>query len=91
MNKTELVDSIAESAGIPKTAAKKALDSVIDAISNALAEGDSVGITGFGTFSTLERQKRMGVNPATGKKMEIKAKRVAKFKPGKELKDLVAK
>lgn len=91
MNKAELIDYIAESASLPRAAAKKALEAFVDAVRTSLQKGDTVGLTGFGTFATAERQKRMGINPATGKKMEIKAKKVVKFKVGKDLKDLVAK
>lgn len=85
MNKSDLIDAMAEDAGISKAAAKKALDSFTDNVSNALAKGGRVSLVGFGTFSTSERSAREGRNPQTGDKINIPAKTVAKFKPGSEL------
>lgn len=87
MNKTELIDKIAAGAGISKVAAKKALDATTDAIKEALKDGDKVQLIGFGTFSVSERSAREGVNPSTGNKIQIAAKKVAKFKAGAELAD----
>lgn len=84
MNKTDLVNAIA-AAGVSKADSKKALDSVLDAISGALKEGDKVAILGFGTFAVSERPARTGINPATKEKIQIEAKKVIKFKPGAEL------
>ncbi|WP_025001841.1 HU family DNA-binding protein [Prevotella dentasini] len=89
MNKTELVEKIAEAAGLSKADAKKALDATTDAIKNALIAGDKVQLVGFGTFSINERPAREGVNPATKQKIQIAAKKVAKFKAGAELADAV--
>ncbi len=85
MNKADLIDAMAEDAGISKAAAKKALDSFTDNVTNALANGGRVSLVGFGTFSTSERSAREGRNPQTGKKIQIPAKTVAKFKAGSEL------
>ena len=89
MNKTELIDSIAEAADLPKASAARALDAAVDAITNALKEKDSVSLVGFGTFSTKEREARTGRNPQTGEPIEIKAATVPSFKAGKALKDAV--
>lgn len=85
MNKADLIDAMAEDAGISKAAAKKALDSFTDNVTGALAKGGRVSLVGFGTFSTSERSAREGRNPQTGKKIQIPAKTVAKFKAGSEL------
>ena len=87
MNKTELVEKIAEGAGISKGDAKKALDASVAAIKDALVAGEKVSLIGFGTFSVNERPAREGINPATKEKITIAAKKVAKFKPGAELAD----
>lgn len=86
MTKTDLVNAIA-AAGLSKADSKKALDAVVGAISGALKEGDKVAILGFGTFSVNERPAREGINPATKEKIQIAAKKVAKFKAGAELAD----
>ncbi|MDG1262124.1 MAG: HU family DNA-binding protein [Flavobacteriales bacterium] len=85
MNKAELVESMAEGAGISKADAKRALDAFIDTTSSALKKGDRVALVGFGSFSVSERSARKGRNPQTGKEITIKAKKVVKFKPGAEL------
>lgn len=87
MNKTELIEKIAAGSGLPKTEAKKALDATVAAIKDALVAGDKISLVGFGTFSVNERPAREGINPATGAKIQIAAKKVAKFKPGAELND----
>ena len=87
MNKTELIDKIAAGSGLAKTDAKKALDATLIAIKDALAAGDKIALVGFGTFSVSERPAREGVNPATKEKMQLAAKKVAKFKAGAELAD----
>ncbi len=89
MNKSELIDAIAASADIPKAAAGRALDATIDAVTNALKEGDQVVLVGFGTFAVKERAARTGRNPQTGQPIEIAAAKVPGFKPGKALKDAV--
>ena len=85
MNKTELIDKIAAGAGLTKVDAKKALDATVAAIKDALVAGDKVSLVGFGTFSVNERPAREGINPATKEKINIAAKKVAKFKAGAEL------
>ena len=89
MNKTELVEAVAQAADLPKAAAGKAVDAMTTAIGKALKEGDSVVITGFGTFSVRERPARTGHNPKTGEPMEINASKVPAFKAGKTLKDAI--
>lgn len=91
MNKTELIEKIAVGAEIKKEDAKKALEVTIEAIKNALIEGDKVQLIGFGTFSVNERPAREGINPATKEKIQIAAKKVAKFKAGAELADALNK
>ena len=87
MNKTDLVKKIAEGAGISQAEAKKALDATIAAVKDALAKNDKVALVGFGTFSVAERPAHDGINPATKQKIQIPAKKVAKFKAGAELAD----
>ena len=91
MNKTELIDKIAAGAGISKADAKKALDATTNALKEALVAGDKIQLVGFGTFSVNERPARQGINPATKQKIEIAAKKVAKFKAGAELASIVNK
>ncbi|MDZ7846623.1 MAG: HU family DNA-binding protein [Owenweeksia sp.] len=85
MNKSDLIDAMASDAGISKAQAKKALDSFTDNVTGSLSKGGRVSLVGFGTFSTSERSAREGRNPQTGKKIQIPAKTVAKFKAGSEL------
>ncbi len=87
MNKTELVEKIAAGAGITKVDAKKALDATVAAIKDALVSGDKIALVGFGTFSVSERPAREGINPQTKAKINIAAKKIAKFKAGAELAD----
>lgn len=87
MNKKELIEKIAAGSGLPKTEAKKALDATVAAIKDALVAGDKISLVGFGTFSVNERPAREGINPATKEKIQIAAKKVAKFKAGAELND----
>lgn len=89
MNKAEMIDQISESVGLSKTDAKKALDAMLCCIKDCLADGGSVSFTGFGTFSVSQREARTGINPITKKPMKIAAKKVVKFKAGKDLKDCV--
>jgi len=89
MTKDELVAKAAQDADIPKVKAAKALESVIDSITGALAKGDKVSLVGFGTFSVAKRAAREGRNPATGAAIKIPAANVPKFKAGKKLKDAV--
>ena len=85
MNKAELVTKIAEDAGITKSQANGALDSFIEAVTKTLKGGGKVTLVGFGTFSVSKRNARTGRNPQTGAAIKIKAKKVARFKAGKEL------
>jgi DNA-binding protein HU-beta len=85
MNKAELIAKIADDAGITKTQANATLDSFVDAVTKTLKKGDKVTLVGFGTFSVSKRAARNGRNPQTGAVIKIKAKKVARFKAGKEL------
>ena len=89
MNKTELIEKIAEKSGLTKVDSKKALDAALDAIKEALAADDKVALIGFGTFSVNERPAREGINPRSKEKITIAAKKVAKFKAGADLADAV--
>jgi len=89
VNKSELIDAIADGADISKASAGKALDSVIEAVTGALKKGDQVSLVGFGTFSVKHRPARSGRNPQTGKEIQIAAANVPGFKAGKSLKDAV--
>ena len=89
MNKTELIDHIAESADLSKAAATRAIDAMITGVKTTLKKNGTVTLVGFGTFSVGKRAARTGRNPRTGDEIEIKAAKVPKFKPGKALKDAV--
>lgn len=89
MNKSELIDAVADNAEISKAAAQRAVDTVFDSIKTTLSKGDSVMLVGFGTFSVGDRAARTGRNPRTGEDIVIAASRVPKFKAGKDLKDAV--
>ena len=89
MNKTELVNAIAEKAQISKADAKQAVDAFVVTVTDALKAGDKIALVGFGTFAVSEKAARKGINPATGATIEIAAKKVAKFKPGAELAEAV--
>ena len=89
MNKTELVEAVAETADLSKADAGKAVDAVLDAITNALKDGEQVTLVGFGTFEVRDRAARTGRNPKTGEPIQIKASRAPAFKAGKALKDAV--
>ncbi len=91
MNKAELIEAIAKAADITKTQAGEALDAFTDAVTGTLKKGNKVTLVGFGTFSVSKRAARIGRNPQTGKEIKIAAKKVAKFKAGKELSAKVAK
>jgi len=85
MTKTELVAVIAGAAGITKAAATKALEAYVGAVTKELKKSGKLGLVGFGTFSVVKRKARTGRNPQTGKAIKIPAKKVVKFKAGKEL------
>jgi DNA-binding protein HU-beta len=89
MNKTDLIEAMADSADISKAAAGRALDGLIEAITNAVKSDDTVSIVGFGTFLVRERAARTGRNPKTGKEIEIAASKMPAFKAGKAFKDAV--
>jgi DNA-binding protein HU-beta len=85
MNKSELIAKIAEDAGITRSQANTALDSFVEAVTKTLKGGGKVTLVGFGTFSVSKRAARNGRNPQTGEAIKIKARKVARFKAGKEL------
>lgn len=87
MNRMELVKRLADKADIKQMQAGKILDCLVETITEVLCEGDKIILPGFGTFSVMERKARKGRNPKTGKEVKIAAKNVAKFKPGKTLRE----
>lgn len=89
MNKTDLIDAIAEAADISKSSAGRALDAAVEAVTVSLKKGDPVSLVGFGTFSVKHRPARKGRNPRTGAEIDIAAATVPGFKAGKALKDAV--
>jgi DNA-binding protein HU-beta len=89
MNKGDLISKISEDAGISRTQANAAIDSFVDAVTKSLKSGGKVTLVGFGTFSVSKRSARVGRNPQTGETIKIKAKKVAKFKAGKELSEKI--
>jgi len=89
VNKSELVDLVAEKAEMSKKDSEKAVKAVLDSIADGLVKGDKVQLVGFGTFEVRSRKEREGRNPATGEKIKIKALKVPAFKPGKALKEKV--
>lgn len=89
MNKTELINAIAEKANLSKVQAKAALEATINTVSEQLAKGDKVALIGFGTFSVAEKTARKGVNPRTKAVIEIPARKAVKFNAGAELNDVV--
>ncbi|MGM9637696.1 MAG: HU family DNA-binding protein [Eubacteriales bacterium] len=91
MNKTELIQTVAEASNLSKKDAAAAVNATLDAISKALTAGEKVQLVGFGTFETRERAARTGKNPATGEPVEIAACKTPAFKAGKALKDSVNK
>lgn len=89
MTKTELVNSIAEKAGLSKADAEKALKAFVDSVTDALQKEEKISLVGFGTFSVGDRAARTGKNPQTGATLQIPAAKVPKFRAGKSLKDAV--
>lgn len=85
MNKGDLINKVAEDANLTKAQATEAVNCVLSSIEGTLKEGNKVAVLGFGTFTVSERAARTGRNPKTGEAIQIKAKNVIKFKPGKEL------
>ncbi len=89
MNKGDLINKLAEDANLTKAQASDALNSVLSSIGETLKDGNKVALVGFGTFSCSQRDARTGRNPQTGAKIKIAAKKVVKFKPGKDLADSI--
>ncbi|MDV3467714.1 HU family DNA-binding protein [Stenotrophomonas sp. C3(2023)] len=89
MNKTELIDAVAEAADLTKAESSRAVDAVVAAVTKALKEGDAVTLVGFGTFQVRDRAARTGRNPKTGDTIKIAASKNPSFKAGKALKDAV--
>lgn len=89
MNKGDLISKVAEDANLTKAQASDAVNGILDAIKASLKDDDKVAILGFGTFTVTHKPARTGRNPRTGESMQIKAKNVVKFKPGKELAETV--
>ena len=89
MTKSELIDAIAEKAGLSKADASKALSATLESVTDALRAGEKVALIGFGTFSVSQRAARTGKNPQTGEAIAIPASKAAKFKAGQKLKDAV--
>lgn len=89
MNKSELIEVVAQSADISKAAASRAIDAFVTSVTDALKEGDQVTLVGFGTFAVRERAARTGRNPRTGESITIPASKAPGFKAGKALKDAV--
>jgi len=89
MNKTELIEIIAKDTGQSKASAAAAVDSMIEGITKSLKKGNSITFVGFGTFSISQRRARTARNPQTGEAIKVPKRRVARFKPGKALKDAV--
>ncbi len=81
MNKTDLVNEVAAKAGLTKEDSKKAVNAVLESISQALVNEDKVQLIGFGTFAVVEKPAREGINPRTKEKIQIEARKVVKFKP----------
>ena len=89
MNKAELIEAVAAAADLPKAAAGRAIDAMVESVTGALASGDQVVLVGFGTFAVKDRAPRTGRNPQTGEPIQIAAAKVPSFKAGKALKDAV--
>lgn len=87
MNKTDLIEQVAQTAELPRASAGRAVEAIFDAIANSLRNGEQVTLTGFGTFSVADRAARNGRNPQTGEVITIAAARKPRFKAGKGLKD----
>jgi len=89
MNKSELIDAISDASELTKADAGRALDGFLSSVTEALSNGDSVALVGFGTFAVKDRAERKGRNPQTGAEITIKAAKIPSFKAGKSLKDAV--
>jgi len=89
MNKADLVGELSNQTGLTRRTSREAVDAIISAITDSLAREERVTLVGFGTFRVMERKARRGRNPQTGKELEIPAKKVPKFRPGKSLREAV--
>lgn len=89
MNKAELVAQVAGKTGLTKKDVTSVIDSFIETVTDSLSTGEKVVLVGFGTFDVLQRKTRAGINPQTGEKIQIPAKRVPRFRPGKSLKESI--
>ena len=89
MNKNEFIDAVAKSADLTKKDSERAVNAIIDVIKDSLRDGDEIRIMGFGTFEVSQRNAKQGRNPRTGEKIDIKASKAPRFRPGKALKDAV--
>ena len=89
MTKVELIDKVAEGLGLPKREIEKMLEKLISTIQNALKAGQKVSVAGLGTFVVKEKKARISRNPKTGESVQVPAKKAPKFRPGKELKEIV--
>ena len=89
MNKSDLIAAIAEKTGSTKIAAEESLKATLETLSEQLQQGETITLIGFGTFSVVDREARIGRNPQTGEEIKIAAKKVVKFKPGKAMEELV--
>ena len=89
MNKGELVEQVSNWTGLTKKASREAVDAIASVITDTLARGEKVTLVGFGTFKLVQRKARTGRNPQTGQNIQIPAKKVPRFRPGKDLKDRV--
>jgi DNA-binding protein HU-beta len=89
MTKVELIDKVAEGLGLPKREIEKMLEKLISTIQNALKSGEKVSVAGLGTFVVKEKKERMARNPKTGDTVHVPAKKAPKFRPGKELKEII--
>lgn len=89
MNKTELISAVASSTAFPKAKTEEVINATLNAITKALAAGESVKLVGFGLFEVRARNARVGTNPQTGEKVDIPATKVPAFKPSKKFKDAV--
>lgn len=90
MTKTELIATVAKNTGLKNTEATKAVEEILNLITETIAKGNDVRLTGFGTFSLVKREAREGRNPRTGAPLKIPAAKAPKFKPGKEFKEAVS-
>ena len=91
MNKSELIDSIADKSGLNKTQAGDALNAVMESVGEALEAGESISLVGFGTFSVKDRKARTGRNPKTGEEVPVTPRRVVTYKASQKVKDRIAK